>query len=114
VILDELTISADALAAQSGWEAKPEGFCKGPVCVPAPEAQRNDGTIDVETLAGRLGMAIVHDADSGAYAVGPETLGQALTTAELPDLPLEDFSGNPFDLGSLAGRKVLLVAWASW
>jgi hypothetical protein len=27
---------------------------------------------------------------------------------------LPDFEGNAFDVASLRGRKVLLVAWASW
>jgi hypothetical protein len=27
---------------------------------------------------------------------------------------LPDFDGKPFDVASLRGRKVLLLAWASW
>ena len=27
---------------------------------------------------------------------------------------LPDFDGNPFDVAGLRGRKVLLLAWASW
>jgi peroxiredoxin len=37
-----------------------------------------------------------------------------LTTAVAPDLELPDKDGNPFKLSSLHGRKVLLIAWASW
>ena len=37
-----------------------------------------------------------------------------LTSAEAPDLLLPDWKGVEFALRSLRGRKVLLVAWASW
>ena len=47
-------------------------------------------------------------------ALGPASGGRALTTAVVPDLPFTDADGNPFSLTSLHGRKVLLVAWASW
>ena len=40
--------------------------------------------------------------------------GTALATAVAADPVLEDRDGNPFRLSSLHGRKVLLVAWASW
>ena len=49
-----------------------------------------------------------------ALDVDPESGGRALTTAEAPDLVLPDRHGRPFALSSLRGRKVLLVAWASW
>jgi hypothetical protein len=32
----------------------------------------------------------------------------------MPDLTLPDVQGNPFSLRSLHGKKVLLIAWASW
>jgi peroxiredoxin len=32
----------------------------------------------------------------------------------MPDLALADFDGNTYDLASARGRKVVLVAWASW
>jgi peroxiredoxin len=37
-----------------------------------------------------------------------------LTSAVAPELELPDRDGNLFKLSSLHGRKVLLVAWASW
>jgi hypothetical protein len=120
MILDEpngeLTVPADRFAARTGWEAKPEGLCKGALCVPAPEADRGDGTLDVRVLADRLRMPLVGDEERGVWALGPSTVGtgRALDTAEAADPTLADFDGNPFRLSSLRGRKVLLVAWASW
>ena len=114
MILDELTVSAAELESRTGWAVKPEGLCKGEVCVPAPEAVLDDGRLDVSVAAEKLGMPIVHDEGSGIYAVGPEGLGHSLTTATAPELELPTVDGDPFALSSLRGRKVLLVAWASW
>jgi hypothetical protein len=109
MILDQLDTDAGAFTAGTGWEIKPEGACKGDVCVPLPDG------FDVTTAAQRLGMAIVHDADQGLWALGPESItGRALVTAEAPELELDDVDGNPFKLSSLRGQKVLLVAWAPY
>jgi hypothetical protein len=32
----------------------------------------------------------------------------------MPDLVLQDFDGERFDMASRRGRKVILIAWASW
>jgi hypothetical protein len=114
VILDSLNVDARSFATRTGWVAKPEGMCKADLCVPAPGADRGDGTLDVEIVADRLRMPLVHDADHGLWALGPESGGRALTSAEAADPELINTDGNPFRLSSLHGRKVLLVAWASW
>ena len=113
MLLTDLTMSAVDFEAATGWAAKPEGMCKGAMCVPAPGAVV-DGSIDVEVVAGRLGMALVRDDQHDVWALGPESGGRALTTAVAPELELPDADGNPFKLSAMHGRKVLLVAWASW
>ena len=115
MILTELSVDRAELADRTGWVAKPEGLCNGPLCVPAPGAERADGRLDASVVAERLGMPLVHDDEHGLWALGPATVaGKALTTAIAPELELPDRDGNPFKLSSLLGRKVLLVAWASW
>jgi hypothetical protein len=60
-------------------------------------------------------MPLVHDTDAGVWALGPGTTsGRVLSTAIAPDPGLIDRRGEPFRLSSLRGRKVLLVAWASY
>jgi hypothetical protein len=114
VLLESLAVDTAAFARRTGWQAKPEGLCKGDVCVPAPGVERGDGTLDVEQLADRLRMPLVHDGDHGIWALGPEAGGQALTSATAADPELITADANPFRLSALHGRKVLLVAWASW
>ena len=123
MILDDLThdatgnLSVDpaAFAERTGWTAKPEGLCRGEICVPAPGSLRSDGLLDVRVAATRLGMPVVHDEVHGVTAIGPATAtGRALSTAVAADPELVDRGGNPFRLSSLRGRKVLLVAWSSY
>jgi hypothetical protein len=111
MILESLDITPDEFAEGTGWAIKPEGACKADVCVPlAP----GDG-FDLLATTDRLGMAVVHDADAGLWAIGPESFGgRALVSAEAPELALDDIDGTPFTLSSLRGQKVLIVSWAPY
>src|SRR6187431_763066 len=100
-------LDPERFAEATGWDPKPQGLCRGEVCVPAPGALRADGTLDVTIAAERLGMPIVHDESSGVHALGPATVsGHSLETAEAADPTLIDRDGNLFRLSSLRGRKV--------
>jgi len=117
MLLDSLHLDAAAFEAGTGWAIKPEGACRGDVCVPLPVEARADGDVDVEVVAQRLGMPLVAGDGPDVWAVGPATAptGRALTTAVAPELELPDLrTGDLFRLSSLHGQKVLLLAWASW
>mgnify|MGYP001460981883 CR=1 FL=1 len=62
MLLDRLTVPTSDFHHATGWEAKPEGMCKGDVCVPVPGAIHADRTLDVAAVADRLGMALEEDA----------------------------------------------------
>ena len=114
MILDSPLVDARTFAARTGWEAKPEGMCRGEVCVPTPGALA-DGVVDASVAATYLGMPLLHDESHGVWALGPATAtGRALPTATAADPTLIDRDGNPFKLSALHGRKVLLVAWSSY
>ena len=117
MIVSELRATAEELASRTGWVAKPEGLCKGAMCVPLPSATDAGaaGGLDLMVVAERLGMPVVHDEIHGLHALGPATVGgRALESADAPDLTLPDVDGNPFSLSSLRGKKVVAFAWASW
>lgn len=117
MIVTELRSSAADFAARTGWVAKPEGLCKGAMCVPLPPGARSadDGSLDLSIVAERLGMPVVHDPAHHVWALGPATVsGRALDSAEVPDLTLPDLEGRPFSLSSLRGRRVVVFSWASW
>jgi hypothetical protein len=112
VILERPEVTSAQLRERTGWELKSEGLCKADRCIPVPDHPGD--WLAAEMLSERLGMALVHDDEHGVWALGPESEGRALVSAELPELTLPDRDGNPFSLSSLLGAKVLLVAWASW
>jgi len=112
MLVDALTVDPAEFEARTGWQAKPEGLCKGDVCVSMPGGTA--GPLDISVLSERLGMPLLHDEATDCWVLGPEGGGRALTTAVAPDLELPTVDGNPFRLSALHGRKVLLVAWASW
>ncbi len=108
MILERLDEPPVDLEARTGWTIKPQGACRGEICVPLPPP------FDLRTLADRLGMALVEDDVHGVWALGPESGGQALHGAELPDITLPDRNGEDFALRSLRETKVFMIAWASW
>jgi len=108
MIVQRLDRPPEELERRTGWEGKPEGACRGDVCGPL------GGTFDVRDLAGRLGMELVHDERHGLWALGPESGGRALHSAQLPEIVLPDRNGEDFALRSLRSTKVFMIAWASW
>ena len=115
--IDHLELTADEFHELTGWEIKPEGACRDDRCVPLPDLPplAAGARFDVRAVAERLGMPIAHDDTHGLWAIGPESGGRrVLDRAQMPELVLPDFDGGAFDVAGLRGRKVVLVAWASW
>lgn len=110
MILDVLRVPAAEFERRTGWAVTARGACKGGRCVPLPPM--DEKALDVPLLAERLGMPLVQC--ERLWCLGPESGGRALSSAQAPDLALPDWQGREFRLRSLQGRKVLLVAWASW
>lgn len=107
------TISKSEFEAQTGWQFKPEGACKGEVCIPLNPAPGEQ--LELAVIAEQMGMPLVADTEHKLWALGPESVGsRALVTAQAPPLTLPDLEGKPFDLASLRGQKVLVYAWAPY
>ena len=111
-------LSPAALEQATGWDLKPEGLCRGEVCVP-----RRDGDdvlvgdrIDLAAFAALLGRPLAYDADAGiaVLADAPEDHAAAFDARLAPAWTLPDLDGNPVSSSDFVGRKKLLVAWASW
>ena len=113
MIVSDLRVSKVQFEQRSGWTIKPEGACRGDVCVPLRGAGAG-AAFDLRPVADALGMALVEDSAYGLWALGPHTGGRALSSATLPPITLPEWRGGSFSLDSLRGTKVLLLAWASW
>lgn len=104
----------------SGWKHKPEGFCKGEVCVPTPAARKSEfvrgDDYNLAALAELLGQPMAADAENHAYSFGEAAAERKriLTSLDAPDFSLPDLDGKMHSLSHYRGKKVFLVSWASW
>ena len=104
----------------AGWEYKPQGFCKGEVCVPVPDARKSEFVAhehyNLAALANLLGQPVVSDAEHHAWCFGEAAAERKrmLTSLDAPDFNLPDLDGKMHSLSEYRGKKVLLVSWASW
>ena len=106
---ERVLVTKDDFLRATGWELKPEGLCRGPVCVPwqSPDGER----VDLRAASTALGRAFVHSGGVAAIAGDPMGRGQR---SNVDELELPDLDGNVVRMSDFAGRKRLLVAWASW
>ena len=117
---DGLWLPAGEAEAATGWTLKPEGFCKGEVCLPVPPGRSaefvNGDEINVATLWKHLGAPVVHDTARETWMLGTsaEARSSRLQSLEAPDFTLPDLAGKTHSLAAQRGKKVLLVSWASW
>jgi len=115
---DRVRLTRVAVRDALGWELKPQGLCRGERCVvvPSDAGLVRDGDVDLATLATLLGRPLALDAAEGAACLGADADERAhrLRSLDAPDFTLPDVNGRPHTLSGFRGKKVLLVAWASW
>jgi peroxiredoxin len=111
-------VAADQLTALTGWAIKLQGLCRGEVCVPllGRAVDAGDGRIDLAEWAAALGYALAVDVEHCAVALAPAAHDRAALEvgSAAPEVDLPDVDGHPHSLSELAGRKRVLVTWASW
>lgn len=119
---DNLWLDSRDLTKATGWELKPEGACKGDICIPIPPAREaefvRDGrrTFNLAAFARLRGQPVLHDDKNGVWFFGEAADARRATMASLeaPDFELPDLDGKLHRLSDYRGKKVLLAAWASW
>jgi hypothetical protein len=118
VAADGVRLAPEALHRALGWQLKPEGLCQGDVCVPTAGRAKlvDDEGIDLASFADVLGLPLALDADAGVASLGRSAAEHAgaLATGEAPDFTLPDLAGRAHSLSDYRGKKVLLIAYASW
>ncbi len=103
--------------ADLGWELKPEGLCRGDVCVPLRTTVADEhGGLPLADFARLTGRPAVIDGDRSVAALGVSAgaRGEQLRSLVAPDFTLPDPDGNPVSLSDFGRRKRLLLAWSSW
>jgi len=115
-----LWCSAREAEKATGWVAKPEGLCRGEVCVPVPAGREREfvdgGRINLAALWRHLGRPAVRSERGHAWVLseGAQERKATLASLEAPDFALPDPTGRMHRLSDYRGKKVFLVTWASW
>jgi hypothetical protein len=120
----QLWLTGADLEWVGGWRYQPQGFCKGDVCVPVPEARKSElvagdsggARYNLTALATLLGQPVVSDAEFNAWCFGEAAAERkrVLTSLDAPDFSLPDLDGKMHSLSDYHGKKVFVVSWASW
>ncbi len=115
---DTVWLSFSALKTALGWERKPEGLCRGGVCIPLEDEEDllSDDGVDLAGLAELLTRPLALDSKERVAYLGEAAEEQSarLMSLQAPDFTLPDLEGTLHSLSDQRGRKVLLVAYASW
>ena len=113
---DGLQVSTADAERITGWTAKPEGMCRGDLCVPVTEDIVYNDTVDLVQFWRLLGNPIAADIRGEVWVLGAgaDSRTAALAGLEAPDFALPDLGGLTHRLSDLRGKKVFLTTWASW
>lgn len=114
---DSVWLTPEAVQTALGWELKPEGLCRGNVCLPLPEGEAIDARgLELKDLARRLDRPLALDSEQCVAALGASARERRSQFESLhaPDFELPDLDGVMHSLSDYRGKKVLLVAYASW
>ena len=113
----QVRLDADALDGALGWHLTPEGLCRDAMCVPLPSVVSwGDDFVALDEVARLLGRPLAVDLEERAAYLGVSSADRASALASLdaPDFSLPDLDGRLHTLREPRGKKVLLVAYASW
>lgn len=119
VAAGDLWVDPAQMESATGWVLKPEGLCRGDICVPVRD--RGDlvddsGRIGLGAFAHATGRVAAIDTDALVVVLGDggQTRREALETLRAPDVTLAGLDGRTHQLSEWNGRKRAVVAWASW
>jgi hypothetical protein len=118
VIGERVLLEPASLQDALGWEVHDGLLCNDAMCIPLADEGTlvREGGVDLEGLARALDRPLAVDVDERAAFLGGSARERAvaLGSQQAPDFTLPDLAGHPHSLSEHRGRKVLLVAWASW
>jgi hypothetical protein len=116
----DLWVAPEDMTRATGWTLKPEGFCKGDVCVPVQKGREAafvaSGKVDLDAFWRQAGRPTLHSRKGDVWMLGEAAADRAAALAGLdaPDFTLPDLDGKLHSLSEQRGKKVLLTTWASW
>jgi len=115
---ERVRLAPEAVEQRLGFTLKPEGLCRGPLCIPVRDraALASDRGVDLAAFARALDRPLALDIAERAAALGTSAAERSarLATLEAPDFTLPDLHGRMHTLSAHRGKKALLIVYASW
>jgi len=105
------------LAQVTGWQQKPEGWCRGTECIPASliGAAAHATHLSAAQVAQALGAEVAIDQKHRLAVIGTRVdASRALNSGQAPDLTLIGLDGAQHGLFDEAQGKTMVVAFSSW
>ena len=119
----QLWLTTADLERATGFEIKPQGVCRGALCVPVPKDRRQQFLrkesgktwFNLSAFAALVQQPVAHDAALSTWYFGLRAdQRQTLASLQAPDFTLPDLQGKKHSLRDFRGKKVFLITWASW
>jgi hypothetical protein len=113
-----LFVSETVLHHATGWELKPQGLCRHDTCVPV--RSRRDlgpqGLIDLVAFGATLRRPVAVEPGNGLAVLGTAApdAASSMRSLQAPDFTLPTLDGGSLSLRDFAGKRRLLMAFASW
>ena len=113
---ERVWLSAGELERALGWELTPDGLCRDGMCVPRRGDAGGEEGVELADLATMLSRPLALDVGERVAYLGVAGAERAVALASLtaPDFTLPDLQGRMHSLSEHRGKKVFLVAYASW
>ena len=115
---ERVRLDPAALKDALGWAVHDGLLCTDAVCVPLADEGTlvSEAGVDLAGFARALDRALAVDVAERAAFLGGSARerGQTLASQQAPDFTLPDLDERPHSLSQHRGKKILLVAWASW
>ena len=113
---DALWIHSRDLTRINNFELKPDGACRGDLCIPIPADMRRGDAFNLIAFAKHANQPVVFEPAARAWSFGEmRALDAGLATSRMaPDFTVPDRLGRPVALDGFRGKKVLVITWASW
>jgi hypothetical protein len=111
---NELWVRAADLPQINEFEVKPQGACRGDVCIPLAKDLKNGEWFHLTGFARRIHQTYVNDSGVWSFGEIPVLRGGFYQSRMAPEFAVPNRQGRTVHLSDFRGKKVLVVTWASW
>ena len=110
----DLWIESKDLPKINQFEVKPQGACRGDICIPLSKDLKNKNWFNLSGFARKVKQSVVNEGNLWSFGEMPVLRTGFLESRQAPDFAVRDRKGTMVQLKDFRGRKVLLLTWASW